>query len=171
MPTTLLALSSSSTNPFTRSDTEILIFIFLQIALILARCAALVQFLWNIYGYIRLTLKNKQALDRYIIWGIFVCQGIAFVCFIVYRAVEVSIKFSIIVTANSEQEKIIRWREKHENEIDIVDAVFIHMGYCLQNMALVINIFSYMRHRMRLFKISLIIVIISALFLMFIDIT
>lgn len=148
-----------------RTLNEVLTFRSIQSLLLLVRLIALTIFALQTVRYVRFSLQTKGRIDKYAV-ATFVCLGLSFFNFFIYRGLDIGIDFAILVRYDSEKQQIIDWRARNNDLITIVSAVLRNIAYCLQNIALLVNIFSFLRNKRRLlFILSSLLVLISIIFL------
>lgn len=79
-----------------RTYTEVFIFRSIQSLLLLGRLIALELFKHHTIRYVRFSLKTKGSIDKYAVTT-FVCLGMSFLNFLIYRSIDIGIDFAILV--------------------------------------------------------------------------
>jgi hypothetical protein len=145
-----------------RPPSEEIAFKSIQFTLLIVRLITLIFFTVQTIRHIKINVESKGKIDKYIL-GTLLCLGLSFLGFFIYRGIEIGIDFAMSVSKGTPKEQeVLLWELKNENALFVVKTIFRHTAYCLQNMALIFNIFSFIREKKLFYVISLTTIIISA---------
>jgi hypothetical protein len=73
--------------------------------------------------------------------------GLSFLGFFVYRGLEIGIGFAKAINMENTNKlnEIVLWELRNKAALFYTETVFRHISYCLQNLAFLYNIFSFIR--------------------------
>ncbi len=119
-----------------------------------------------------MSLQSSGKIDKYTL-STLGFLGLSYLGFFVYRGLEISVDFSKAVTADNIEmnSKVIAWEETHKEELFVCKTIFRHISYCLQNLALLFNIFSFIRRINRLFIVCFSSIVLISLVCLIVQLT